>query len=42
MDSKKIFSKWKARKYFQNGQQVNIFKMETKEIFPKWTPRKYF
>ena len=37
-----IFSKWTARKYFQNGHQPNFFKMENKEIFSKWTPRKYF
>ena len=42
MDTKDIFSKWTARKYFQNGKQGNIFKMDTKEIFLEWTPMKYF
>ena len=42
MVTKQIFSNWTPRKYFQIGDQGNIFKMYTKEMFTNWTPRKYF
>ena len=42
METKEIFSNWRLRKCFQNGDEANIFKMDTKKILLKWRARKYF